>query len=149
MAKEPVVVALDLGGTNARLALVDTSGKILARWEWATATMPDQETLVATLAADLAVCREKAQELGAEIKGMGLGVPGRVLPREGRVAFSPNIPALNDCPLVPRLQPQCSPGPCFWKTTPTFLPWESTGWGRAWGTTRCWGSPWGPAWGAA
>jgi glucokinase len=112
MAKEPVVVALDLGGTNARLALVGRSGDILARWEWATATMPDQTTLVATLAADLAVCQEKAGELGAEVKGMGMGVAGRVLPQEGRVAFSPNIPALNDCPLVPRLQPQ-SPWPLF------------------------------------
>ncbi|MBI4795996.1 MAG: ROK family protein, partial [Deltaproteobacteria bacterium] len=112
MAKEPVVVALDLGGTNARLALVGPTGDIRARWEWATATMPDQETLVATLAADLAVCHEKAEELGAEVKGMGMGVPGRVLPQEGRVAFSPNIPALNDCPLVPRLQPQ-SPWPLF------------------------------------
>jgi len=112
MAKEPVVAALDLGGTNARLALVSQRGEILARWEWATATMPDEKTLVATLAQDLEACREKAQELGAEIKGMGLGVPGRVLPQEGRVAFSPNIPALNDCLLVPRLQPQ-SPWPLF------------------------------------
>ncbi len=112
MAKEPVVVALDLGGTNARLALVSQRGEILVRWEWATATMPDQDTLVATLAADLAVCRDQAQELGAEIKGMGMGVPGRVLPQEGRVAFSPNVPALNDCALVPRLQPQ-SPWPLF------------------------------------
>jgi glucokinase len=112
MDKEPVVVALDLGGTNARLALVSRRGEILARWEWATATMPDQDALVSTLAEDLAGCREKAQELGAEVQGMGMGVPGRVLPREGRVAFSPNIPALNDCLLVPRLQPQ-SPWPLF------------------------------------
>lgn len=108
MAKEPVVVALDLGGTNARLALVSRKGEILARWEWATASMPDREALIATLAADLAACREKARELGIEVKGMGLGVPGRVLPQEGRVAFSPNIPALDDCPLVPRLQPHAS-----------------------------------------
>jgi glucokinase len=110
MAKEPVVVALDLGGTNARLALVDCHGRILARWEWATATMPDQDTLVNTLAADLAVCQEKAAELGAEVKGMGMGVPGRVLPEEGRVAFSPNTPAVNDCALGPRFQRQ-SPWP--------------------------------------
>ena len=40
---------------------------------------------------------------GWEIKGGGIGVPGRVLPREGRVVFSPNVPALNDCRLVDRL----------------------------------------------
>ena len=112
MAKEPVVVALDLGGTNASLALVDRGGEILARWEWATATMPDQDALVKTLAADLTICQEKAAELGAEVQGMAMGVAGRVLPEEGRVAFSPNIPALDNCPLVPRLKPQ-SPWPLF------------------------------------
>ena len=35
--------------------------------------------------------------------GVGIGVPGRVLPQEGRVDFSPNVPALNECPLVERL----------------------------------------------
>lgn len=112
MSKDPLVVALDMGGTNARLALVDRRGQILARWGWATATMSDQEALLATLAADLAVCQEKATELGAEIKGVGLGVAGRVLPGEGRVEFSPNIPVLNDFRLVSRLQPQ-SPWPLW------------------------------------
>ena len=31
---------------------------------------------------------------------MGLGIPGRILSREGRIAFSPNLTVLNDCPLV-------------------------------------------------
>ncbi len=104
MAKEPVVVGIDLGGTNDRLALVTRNGEILARWERATASMPDQDTLVAGLAADLLRCGEKASSLGLEIKGVGLGVPGRVIPQEGRVAFSPNVPALNDCHLVKRLK---------------------------------------------
>ena len=35
---------------------------------------------------------------------MALGVPARVGVQEGRVPFPPNLPALNDCPLAPRLQ---------------------------------------------
>ena len=97
---EPVVVGIDLGGTNVRLALVSHQGKILSRWERATATMPDQAALVATLAADLVQAEAAAQERGWEITAGGIGVPGRVLPREGRVAFSPNVPALDDCHLV-------------------------------------------------
>lgn len=112
MAKEPVVVGIDLGGTNDRLALVTRNGEILARWERATASMPDQDTLVAGLAADLLRCGEKASSLGLEIKGVGLGVPGRVIPQEGRVAFSPNVPALNDCHLVKRLK-SLVPWPIF------------------------------------
>jgi glucokinase len=60
----------------------------------------------------LAACRDEAQSRGLEIQAVGLGVAGRVLPREGRVAFSPNIPALNDLPLVPRLAP-LAPWPIF------------------------------------
>jgi glucokinase len=86
---EPAVVGVDLGGTNVRLALVSPQGKILSRWERATATMPDQAALVAGLAADLTQAGEAARESGREIKGVGIGVPGRVLPREGRVVFSP------------------------------------------------------------
>jgi glucokinase len=100
---EPAVVGVDLGGTNVRLALVSPQGKILSRRERATATMPDQAALVAALAADLTRAGEAARESGWEIQGVGLGVPGRVLPREGRVDFSPNVPALNDCRLVDHL----------------------------------------------
>lgn len=112
MAKEPVVIGIDLGGTNVRLALVNRQGEILARWGRTTDTMPDQDTLVATLAADLATCGEEARARHLEIKGGGLGLPGRVLPQEGLVAFAPNVPALKDCPLIPRLKPLV-PWPLF------------------------------------
>ncbi len=112
MAKEPVVVGIDLGGSNVRWALVNRDGRILGRWETITATMPDPDAMVQGLAADLAACREEAQSRSLEIKAVGLGVAGRVLPREGRVAFSPNIPALNDLALIPRLTP-LAPWPIF------------------------------------
>jgi glucokinase len=105
MAKETAVVGIDLGGTNLRLALVSPGGEILARWERATATMPDRDALISTLALDLAACGEEAGCRGMRIQGVGLGIPGRILTREGRIAFSPNLPVLNDCPLVPLLSP--------------------------------------------
>jgi len=103
--KDAAVVGIDLGGSNFRLALVSLQGKILYRRERATASMPDQAALVAALAADLIKAGEAARDRGWEIKGAGIGVPGRVLPREGRVVFSPNVAALNDCHLVERLAP--------------------------------------------
>ncbi len=105
MAKDPVVVGIDLGGTNVRLALISASGDILARWERATASMPNQDAMVNTLANDLAVCGEEAHSRRVEVRGVGLGIPGRILSQEGRIAFSPNLPALNGCPLVARLKP--------------------------------------------
>ena len=101
--KDSAVVGIDLGGTNVRLALVSSEGTILSRWEWATAKTPDQAALVAALAAELTKAGEIARDQGWEIKSAGIGVPGRVLPGEGRVVFSPNIPALDDCRLIDRL----------------------------------------------
>jgi glucokinase len=112
MAKEPAVVGIDLGGLHLRLAIVTPMGEIVARWERLTATMPDQDSLVTTLAADLATCGLEGESRGFAIQGVGVGVPGRVLSREGRVVFSPNIPALNDFPILSRLQPLV-PWPVF------------------------------------
>ena len=58
---EPTVVGIDLGGTNIRLALVSPQGKIISRWERATASLPDQATLGAGLAADLTQAGEAAR----------------------------------------------------------------------------------------
>jgi len=112
MAKKPVVLALDLGGTNIRWALVNRQGDILARWERGTATLPEQESLISGLAEEMLAAAEEARSLGAEVRGAGLGVPGRVLPQEGLVAVSPNVPALNGCPLIPALKPLL-PWPLF------------------------------------
>ncbi|MCL6649624.1 MAG: ROK family protein, partial [Chloroflexi bacterium] len=104
MAKKPVVLALDLGGTNVRWALVSRQGEILGRWERTTASMPEQEILINSLAGSMLAAAGEAQALEAEVQAAGLGVPGRVLPQEGLVAVSPNVPALNACPLIPRLK---------------------------------------------
>jgi len=103
--KDPAVIGIDLGGTNVRLALVSPQGKILSRWERSTPSS-DRSVLLSTLTADLATAGEAARSQGWEIKGVGIGVPGLIHPQEGLVVFSPNVPALNDCPLVPLLTSQ-------------------------------------------
>ena len=103
--KEPAVVGLDLGGTNIRLALVNPQGKILSRWERATASPHEAAPLLAALAADLKEAGEQSRSQGWEIKGGGIGVPGFIHPDAGQVVFSPNVPALNECPLIARLAP--------------------------------------------
>jgi glucokinase len=104
MSKETLVIAVDLGGTNMRWALVDRQGTVQGRWERTTASMPDQEAIINTLADELLSSGRRASSERGEVRAVGLGIPGRILPEEGVVAFSPNIPHLNDCPLGPRLK---------------------------------------------
>ncbi|MBW1991192.1 MAG: ROK family protein [Deltaproteobacteria bacterium] len=103
MTKRPAVIAVDLGGTNMRWALVDRQGTILGRWERTTATMPDEEALITTMAEDFFASVREAADLEVEVTAVGLGVPGRILPEEGIVAFSPNLAFLKDYPLGPLL----------------------------------------------
>jgi glucokinase len=70
--------------------------------------MPDQDAIISTLAKDLEMMGGEAGNRHLEIKGVGFGIAGRILSQEGRIAFSPNIPALNDCPLAEHLQPKLS-----------------------------------------
>ncbi len=106
MGMKQAVLAIDLGGTNVRWALVDQQGDILGKWEKTTDTMLDQGSLINGLTEMMLSSQKEAGAKGAEIQAAGYGVPGRVLPREGLVAFSPNVPALNDCALIPSLKPQ-------------------------------------------
>jgi glucokinase len=133
MGKKPVVLALDLGGTNVRWAVVSRQGEILGKWEKATATMPDQESLCKGLAEVMLASAEEARTKGAEIQAAGIGVPGRILPREGLVAFSPNVQALNDCPLIPSLQPLL-PWPLTLENDANLFAlgehWVGAGWGH-------------------
>ncbi len=104
MPKEIAVIGVDLGGTNLRLGMVNRRGEILARREGATG-VPDQPALVEALARELKALAAEASGRRVRLRGAGLGVPGRVLPEAGRVAFSPNLPALNECPLADLLKP--------------------------------------------
>ena len=86
---EPAVVGIDLGGTNVRLALVSPQGKILSRWERATATMPDQAALVAALAADLAQAGEAAREAVGRSRLGASGSRGGFCPGKAGWSFPP------------------------------------------------------------
>lgn len=80
------VVAVDLGGTRMRAALVDPSGTIGYRCVRPTprdATCPD---------ALLSLMGEIRRTTGAPPSAAVIGVPGRVDHRDGRLEFAPNLP---------------------------------------------------------
>jgi glucokinase len=85
------VLAVDLGGTNIRLAAVSAAGKLLYTVKRPTKTATEPAALVAALVEMAAPCMAGDEAPTA----IGLGVPANVTP-EGRIKHLPNIPTLEN-----------------------------------------------------
>jgi glucokinase len=94
---EPVVLALDVGGTKIAAARVTADGSVHERRQFATAEHPDADALLAACVAELGDLRQ-----GDDVLGIGVGCGGPMLWPEGRV--SPlNLPQWSAFPLRRRL----------------------------------------------
>jgi glucokinase len=100
---EPLVLAADLGGTNFRLALVNSAGEIVQRSSRPTSKGEGTEILVRKLAAAMLELTAAAGIPEARIQAVGMGIPGLVEPEKGRVVKAPNIPELDQVSLGPAL----------------------------------------------
>lgn len=86
------IIAIDLGGTNLKCALLDNSLKIKARSSFSTKSFDNQEKLtqgIVEAVESLILSRHLAR---ANILGLGIGLPGPVDCFKGIVHFLPNIP---------------------------------------------------------
>lgn len=104
MSTPAYVVAVDLGGTNLRLALVDQTGDILTRHAEPTKVHQGLEVLLEQLADRCVALARQAGMPPAQIVAVGFGIPGLVEPAAGRVVKAPNIPILDGVSLGSRLQ---------------------------------------------
>jgi glucokinase len=90
-------IGLDLGGTNLRAAAIDRAGHILDRRATATNPAAGREAMVGHMVNAIAELRESC---GADsLAGIGIGVPGFILLKEGIVRNSNNLACLDDFPL--------------------------------------------------
>lgn len=88
------VIALDLGGTSLKAALVDAEGVIAAR-EQASTVGQDKDQIVATIVAMV----KNLQGAAGEVAGVGLGMPGLLDPFSGVVHITPNLPFKEPFPM--------------------------------------------------
>jgi glucokinase len=91
MAKK-FIIAIDLGGTNLKCALLDNSFKIRAKSSFSTKSFDDKYRLIQgiTDSVDSFILSQKLKR--SVILGVGIGVPGPVDTLKGIVHFLPNIP---------------------------------------------------------
>lgn len=86
-----LVVGVDLGGTNVRASVVDSTGRILSEARMDSKAM---EGLEATLAQTVATVRQAVESASLEmsaIAGIGIGIPGTIRNSTGVVDWNPNF----------------------------------------------------------
>lgn len=92
-------LGLDLGGTKIAAAIVE-DGEILA----ARRVDTPQTGFAAVVDALVAVGEDLLEEAPGEVEAIGIGSPGPLDYAAGKVMFAPNIPGMEDAPIVAELQ---------------------------------------------
>lgn len=106
MLSVPPVLALDLGGTRIRAAVVQPDGARLARTETPTPTADGPAAIVAACQEMLEASRRAAPRgLAGTLAGIGISSPGPVDSERGVVVEPPNLGAdFHDIPLASDVQ---------------------------------------------
>jgi len=90
-------IGLDLGGTNLRAAAIDRSGKILDKISGKTDFVEGREAVLEDM---VAVITELRHRFGSDcLAGIGIGVPGFILLKEGVITNSNNLAFLENFPI--------------------------------------------------
>ena len=100
-------IGVDVGGTNIKLGLVASSGKIIAKTNLVTKTYAHhpRHLIDALVAAIRALIRENGKTI-KDIAGIGIGLPGLIDVSKGNVIFMPNVPGWKNIPLRRIIQTQ-------------------------------------------
>ena len=89
-------IGVDLGGTNLRAAVISREGKILEKTAVSTNPQLGRESLMGEMVSAINDLRSRWG--GGQLAGIGLGVPGFILLKEGVIRNSNNLACLEDFP---------------------------------------------------
>ena len=91
-------IGVDLGGTNLRIAAVDTSGKVLEKITTGTQVNRGRDHVILEMCSAIRDLTMKFRGLG-HMEGIGIGVPGIIEMQTGMLRESPNLPGWQDYPV--------------------------------------------------
>jgi len=98
------IVGIDLGGTNLKIALLDSKFRIKHKESLNTRKFSDKGELIAAIASAVSGIINNFTLSKKDVLGVGLGLPGPVDHEKGIVHFFPNIPGWKEVPLRNILQ---------------------------------------------
>jgi len=91
-------IAVDLGGTNLRIAVVSEAGKLLAKVTTGTEVKKGREFVIHEMTDAIQALALRFRSQG-ELAGIGIGVPGFIDIDTGIIAHSPNLPGWENFPV--------------------------------------------------
>jgi len=107
-------VGIDVGGTNVKLGLVNSQGKVISRSRLVTKSFArSKQKLINAMIASINGLLTAKKLKAKDIDGIGIGLPGLINTKDGVVVFLPNVPGWKNIPLKKLIQAKLK--------IPTFL----------------------------
>ncbi|MDD5506563.1 MAG: ROK family protein [Candidatus Omnitrophica bacterium] len=100
------IIAIDLGGTNLKCALLDSALQIKAKSLFSTKSFNSKQSLISGIIDSINSFILKLGLTRKSILGVGIGLPGPVDSFKGLVHFLPNIPGWKQVKLKKILDPE-------------------------------------------
>jgi glucokinase len=94
-----LVIGMDLGGTNLRVAAVDREGEVVAFRREETVAREGPAPVIERIVAAVNAVAARVRGEGASVRGVMLGAPGIIASEQGTVVSSPNLPGWREVPL--------------------------------------------------
>jgi glucokinase len=91
-------IGVDLGGTNLRIAVVDSDGRLLEKVTTGTEVARGRNSVIDAMCAAIRNLSLKYKVAGT-LAGIGVGVPGIIDLQTGMLRESPNLPGWQDYPV--------------------------------------------------
>lgn len=94
-----LLLGIDIGGTNTKIALIDKKGRIKAKKIFPTADFKGKKALIERIASETKKLLAEYGVVKKDIIGAGVGAPGAVDIRNGTVRYLTNIPDWREVPI--------------------------------------------------
>lgn len=123
-----MAIAVDLGGTSAKVALAARPARLLLPAVFPTGRRLPVRTFVRRVRDHVVVLRQEARRRHGVLVGVGIGVPGLIEPRRGVVHYLVNIPGWRQVPLK-RLVERATGLPAVVDNDVNMMTWGESCWG--------------------
>ena len=90
-------IGVDLGGTNLRAAAVDRNGEVLEKISGTTDLHEGREAVISDMVESIKTLKARCGT--GTLAGVGIGVPGFILMKEGVIVGSNNLPEFEHFPV--------------------------------------------------